>query len=145
MFTSTVWTNDRKFLQESNLTARQPRRAPFMLNTTFNKRSRLANEGLVNLTGMPSMRPLREVNSVRQHQMFPTTIRPPSDCPSSAYCILLCILLWFCSVTVLGPPGGTAFPERTAQLHLLQFVIHSNLPLQSSEVHYYYSTISWLI
>ena len=28
MFTSKVWTNDSKLLQESNLTARQPRREP---------------------------------------------------------------------------------------------------------------------
>ena len=36
MFTSTVWTDDSKLLQELNLTARHPRRAPIMLYISFN-------------------------------------------------------------------------------------------------------------
>ena len=50
MITDIVWTDDRKLLQESNLTARQPRRVPIMLYNSFNK-CLLANRGLVNLTG----------------------------------------------------------------------------------------------
>jgi len=41
---------DHKLLQELNLTARQPCRAPIMLYISFNKRRLCANEGLVNLT-----------------------------------------------------------------------------------------------
>jgi len=43
---------DQKLLQESNLTARQPCRACITLYISFNKRRLLANEGLVNLTGI---------------------------------------------------------------------------------------------
>jgi len=46
-----VWMDDSKLLQESNLTARPPRRAPITLYNSFNNRCRLANEGLVNLIG----------------------------------------------------------------------------------------------
>jgi len=50
--TDIVWMDDHKLLQELNLTARQPCRAPIMLHILFNKRRHLASEGLVNLTGM---------------------------------------------------------------------------------------------
>src|SRR6218665_1698883 len=52
--------DDSKLLNESNSTARQPCRVPIMIYISFNKRRRLANGGLVNLTGMLSLRPLRE-------------------------------------------------------------------------------------
>src|SRR6218665_2224867 len=51
MFTITVLMDDHKLSQESNLTARQPRRAPIPLYISFNKCRRLANERLVNLMG----------------------------------------------------------------------------------------------
>jgi len=41
---------DSKLLQESNLTARQARRAPIMLYISFHKCRRLAKEGLLNIT-----------------------------------------------------------------------------------------------
>jgi len=47
MFTSTIRTED----QESNLTARQLSRVHIKLYISFDKRHRLANEGLLNLTG----------------------------------------------------------------------------------------------
>ena len=53
MITSTVWTDDWKLLRKSNLSTRQPRRAPITLFILFNQRRRLAKEGLVNLTGLP--------------------------------------------------------------------------------------------
>ena len=51
-FTSTLWTKDHKLLQESTLTAWQPR----TLYISFDKRRLLANEGLVNLTGATHIR-----------------------------------------------------------------------------------------
>ena len=51
MFTSTVWADDSQLLQESNLTARQPCRAPITLYISFNKHHRLVNERLVTLRG----------------------------------------------------------------------------------------------
>jgi len=65
MFTSTVWTDDSELLQESNLTARQPRRALITLSISVNKRRRLAIEALVNFVGIPILRPLRDANSGR--------------------------------------------------------------------------------
>ena len=51
MFTNTALPDDHK-LQESNLTAQQPRRVPSAIYISFNERRRLANEGLANHTGM---------------------------------------------------------------------------------------------
>src|SRR6218665_209685 len=68
-----------KLLQKSNLTARQPIRAPITPYILFNKQCRLANEGLVNFMGMPSLHPLRNVNSILQHQrsrLFPLLYDP---------------------------------------------------------------------
>lgn len=48
-------------LQDSNLTAGQPRTAPITLYISFNKHRRLTNEELINLTG------IQEANSVLQH------------------------------------------------------------------------------
>jgi len=55
MFIGTVQTDDSKLFQESNLTRQQPCRAPITLYISSNKCCHLANEGLVNLTGMPSL------------------------------------------------------------------------------------------
>jgi len=60
--------DDSKLLQESNLTAWQPCRAPIMLYISLNKCRCLANEGLINLTGMPSLHPLWDADMVRRHQ-----------------------------------------------------------------------------
>ena len=46
------WTDDHWLLLESNLTVRQPRRMPIMFYSSFNKRRLIANEGLVNHTGI---------------------------------------------------------------------------------------------
>src|SRR6218665_135937 len=50
MIRSIVGTDDSKLLQEANLTAVQPRRAHITSFISFNKRCRLACEGVVNLT-----------------------------------------------------------------------------------------------
>ena len=48
-----VWTDDSKLLQESNLTARHPRGYRVTLYIlSFDKRCRLAREGLANSTGI---------------------------------------------------------------------------------------------
>ena len=68
MFTSAIWKDDSKLLHGSNLTARQPCRAPITLYISFKKCRHLVKEGLVNLLGIPSLHPLGDVNSVCQHQ-----------------------------------------------------------------------------
>jgi len=53
MITNIVWSDDRKFLQESNVTARQPRRVSIRLYICILFRQRcLAKKELVNLTGI---------------------------------------------------------------------------------------------
>ena len=50
MITSTVWKDDFKLSQESNVTVRQPRKAPITFYIWFNKSHRLVYGGLQNLT-----------------------------------------------------------------------------------------------
>jgi len=50
IFGYTVRTDDQKLSQESNLTTRQLGRTPITIYISFNKRRRLANEGLMSLT-----------------------------------------------------------------------------------------------
>ena len=66
-----VWKDDIKLLQESNLTARQPRRAPitlYMYLILFNQSHRLEKEGLVNLTE----------NTSPRARCYPLLYGPPS-------------------------------------------------------------------
>ena len=75
MITNIARSDKHMLLQESNLTVRQLHRALITFYIYFKKRNRLANEGLVNLTGIG----LREANSDRPLHApvyFPTTIRP---------------------------------------------------------------------
>ena len=53
-----IWTIDSRLIKESNVTTRQPCRAPHHVIHLILQRRRQANEGLVNLTRMPSFRSL---------------------------------------------------------------------------------------
>jgi len=62
-------------LQESNLTARQPCRAPIMLYILFNQNNHLAKEGLVNFTRYTGF----ELGSSELHaSVLPTTVQTPT-------------------------------------------------------------------
>jgi len=60
---------------ESNVIARQPRRAPHQVIISFSKHRRLASEGLVNLTG-DTGRELRSVSTTRQVVIHYSTLLP---------------------------------------------------------------------
>src|SRR6218665_1834248 len=69
--------DDSKLLQESNLTARQASRAPHrVIHTNFNKRRRLASEGLVSLMGDHMGCELRSTST----KMLSTTLWTPLQC-----------------------------------------------------------------
>jgi len=77
MFTITVWMDDHKLLQESNLTAWQPCRALITLYISFNKTHRLENEGLVNFTWDMGREPwTRTWFANTTHRMLSTTLWP---------------------------------------------------------------------
>jgi len=89
-----------------------------MLYISFNKCCSLANEGLVNLMGMPSLHPLQAVNLVHQHQCtrcFPTTLWA-----SSLHWLKLC-LCWFCISFIQLTFAAYVLSSDWAKLHKKQF------------------------